>query len=126
MPTCPNPKKDKVVLKIYSPTLRQWIMDTGSFTNSECTFFFKGKQAYTRLSGLWPSSQGGTCYLFAQIKRRRKYLFSSDNQFTNSDKMGNKACRFFFKVNNSTRDFLITLAFQSVGDTKSNFRLMEW
>ena len=37
----PNTKKKKrIVLLIYLPTLRQWIMDTGSFTNSECTFFF--------------------------------------------------------------------------------------
>ena len=27
--------------------------------NSECTFFCKGKQAYTRLFGPWPSGQGG-------------------------------------------------------------------
>ena len=58
----PNKKeKKKNVLLIYLPTLRQWIMDTGSFTNSEWTFFWKGKQAYLRVFGLWPSGQKGTC-----------------------------------------------------------------
>ena len=83
----PNTKKKKeIVLLIYLPALRQWIMDTGSFTNSDCTFFWKGKQAYTGLFGLWPSGQGGTCYIFAQIQIRRKGF--SWNQFTYSDTMG--------------------------------------
>ena len=71
---------------IYSPTLRQWIMDTASFKNSECTFFWKGKEAYTRLFGLWPSGESGTCYIFVKIQLRRKGF--SDNQFTNRDTMG--------------------------------------
>ena len=31
------------VLLIYLPPVRQWTMDTGNFTNSECTCFKKGE-----------------------------------------------------------------------------------
>ena len=68
-------KKKKIVLLIYLPTLRQWIMDTGSFTNSECTFFWKGKQAYTRLFGLWPFGQGGHAIYLPKYKCEEKVFW---------------------------------------------------
>ena len=68
-------KKKKIVLLIYLPTLRQWIMDTGSFTNSECTFFWKGKQAYTGLFGLWPSGQGGHAIYLPKFKCKEKVVW---------------------------------------------------
>ena len=57
--------------------------------------FFKGEQAYTRLFGLWPSGQGGTCYILAQIQRRRKSFFVY--QFNNIDKMSYYCMNMFLK-----------------------------
>ena len=111
-------KKEKKVLLFYLPTLRQWILDTGSFTNSECTFFKKVKQVYTRLFGLRPSGQGGTCYIFAQIQMRKKVFFLIINLLTVIEWV-NKACicfkrettllKFFF-LNNI--GFLITARYK--------------
>ena len=45
----------------------------------------KDKTAYTRMFGLWPSGQGGTSYIFAQIQRR---IFVFVIRLTNSDTIG--------------------------------------
>ena len=66
-------ENEKVFFLFYLSRLRQWILDTRSFTKS--TFFWKVKHVCTRLFGLWPSGQGGTCYIFAQIQMRRKCFF---------------------------------------------------
>ena len=94
---CWHMKKEKlkVVLLFYLPRLRLWILDTGSFTKSECTFFWKGKQVYTSLFVLQPSGQGGACYICAQIQIRRKCFFLIINLLTVIQWV-NKACRFFF------------------------------
>ena len=74
------------ILLIYLPTVKQWTIDTGNFTNSECSCFLKEEQAYTRLFGLWPFGQGGTCYVFTKYKEEQKVFFV--NWFTNSDTIG--------------------------------------
>ena len=68
-------EKEKVVLLFYLPKLRRWILDTGSFTNSECTLFWKGKQVYTRLFGLWPSIQGGHAICLPKYKWEENVFF---------------------------------------------------
>ena len=50
--------------------------------------------------------RGDILYIFPNTNAKKRF---SDNQFTNSD----------------THGFLITLAFRSVGDTKSDFSLTE-
>ena len=50
-------------------------MDNGNFTNSECSCFFKRRTSLHKVIWLWPSGQGGTCYIFAQIQRKIKKKF---------------------------------------------------
>ena len=90
-------EKEKVVLLCYLPRWRRWILDTGSFTISECTLLWKGKQVYTWLFGLWPSGQGGTCYIFAQILMKRKFLFLIIN-LLKVIQWVNKACIWSFAL----------------------------
>ena len=120
-------KTNKIVLLIYLPTLRQWIMDTGSFTKSECTYFWKGKQAYTRIHGLRPSSQGRHAVYLPNNKweTKQKYLLLIINLQT-VIRLVNKGCRFSKRETTLQKLFLITLAFRTVGDTKLNLGLTEW
>ena len=60
-------------------------MDTGSFTNSECTFFWeknKPTQGYLVFGLL---VRGDTLYICPNTNAKKRF---SDNQFTNSDTMG--------------------------------------
>ena len=85
--------------------------------------FFKGEQAYTRLFGLWPSGQGGTCYILAQIKRNIKKGFLLID-LPKLMQWVNIACICFLKGKHPYTRFLITMAFQSGGgDTKSDFSM---
>ena len=90
-------ENEKVVLLFYLPRLRRWILDTGSFTNSECTFFWKGKQVYTRLFGLRPSGQGGHAIYLPKYKwEENAFLFFLIINLLTVIQWVNKACRCFF------------------------------
>ena len=103
----------KVVLLSYLSTLRLWILDIGSFTNSECTFFWKGKQVYTRLFGLWPSGQGGHSIYFPKYKGEENvFLFFLIINLLTVILWVTKACRCFKKRKQPyTRFFFDNIAF---------------
>ena len=73
-------KEKKVVLLFYLPRLRQWILDTGSFTTSECTFFEKkNKSTQGFLVFGLPVRVGHAIYL---PRYKWEDFFSSYNKFT--------------------------------------------
>ena len=115
--------KEKLVLLIYLPALGQRIMDTASKKRSECTLFGKGKQVYTRVFGLLPSSRGRPDIYLPKYKQEER-VFLIINLLSLIHGLI-KHVDVFWKEDNPTQGFLITLAFLSVGDTKSDFSLTE-
>ena len=114
-------EKKKVVLLFYLPRLRRWILDTGSFTNSECTFFWKGKHVYTRLFGLWPSGQGGHSIYFPKYKwEDNVFLFFLIINLLSVIQWVTKACRCLKKGKQPyTRFFVVdNIAFLITGGHK--------
>ena len=51
----------------------QWTLEISPIVNANV--LKKREKAYTMWFGLWPSGQWGTCYILAQIQRRRKSSF---------------------------------------------------
>ena len=79
-------EKKKAVLLFYLPTLRQWILDTGSLTNSECTFKKKKSKSTQGYLVFGLPVRGGHAIYLPKYKWEESVF--SDNQFTNSDTMG--------------------------------------
>ena len=113
-------EKLKVVLLFYLPTLWLWILYNGSFTNSECTFFWKGKQVYTRLFGLRPSGQGGHSIHLPKYKwEENVFLFFLIIYLLTVIQWVTKACRCTKQGKQpSTRFFLNNIAFLTTGGHK--------
>ena len=106
------------LLLIYLPTVGQWTIEISPIVNAY--FFFKKNKPTQGYLVCGLVVRGGTCYILAQIQRKRFFV----SQFTNSDTMSYFCMyMFFLKINNPTQDFLITMAFRSGGDTKSDFSL---
>ena len=79
----------------------------------------KGEQAYTMLFSLLPSGQGGTCYIFAQIQRKKNFFVV--NQFTNSDTMGQYCIYMFFKRETALHHVFYNTGFPIRGEHKIRF-----
>ena len=68
--------QEKVVLQIYLPTVRLWTMDTGNFTNIECSCFCKRRTSIHKV--IWSlafRSGGDMLYNGLNTKRKKKLFF---------------------------------------------------
>ena len=90
--------------------------------------FLKGEQAHTRIFGPWPSGQGWTMSTGHAIDWPKYKEKEEKNLLINLltvIQLVHIACICFLKDKQPTQDFLRTMAFQSGGDTKSDFSLTE-